>query len=176
MRWPHQSWREIHQSLRLSTQSKYRGASSSGSIFTLPSRTASPAAFARDSTFTNHCLDKRGSTVVSQREQWPTACIYGRFSSTMRPISRSFATTATRASNRSMPSNSVPVPSMTPCSFMMTTKGTLWRIAISKSFGSCAAVTFTAPVPKSGSTSSSAMIGIMRFTSGSKTSVPIMCL
>ncbi len=53
----------------LSTQSKYRGASSSGSIFTEPFLTASAAAFAIGSTFTNHCFDKRGSTVVSHREQ-----------------------------------------------------------------------------------------------------------
>ena len=59
---------------------------------------------------------------------------------------------------------------------MITTKGTLWRIAISKSFGSWAAVTFTAPVPNSGSTNSSAIIGIIRLTNGNRTSVPIMCL
>ncbi|CAB4578219.1 unannotated protein [freshwater metagenome] len=57
----------------LSTQSKYRGASSWGSIFTDPFRTASAAAFAIGSTFTNHCLDKRGSIVVSHLEQCPTA-------------------------------------------------------------------------------------------------------
>ena len=102
--------------------------------------------------------------------------MYGRFSATMRPNERNFSTTATRASKRSMPSNSVPVPSMTPCSFMITTNGTLWRMAISKSLGSWAAVTFTAPVPKSGSTNSSAMIGIMRLTSGNNTEVPTMCL
>ena len=59
---------------------------------------------------------------------------------------------------------------------MIITIGTSWRIAISKSFGSCAAVTFTAPVPNSGSTNSSAIIGIIRFTYGSFTSFPTMCL
>ncbi|CAB4590342.1 unannotated protein [freshwater metagenome] len=59
---------------------------------------------------------------------------------------------------------------------MIFTIGILWRRAISKSLGSCAAVTFTAPVPKSASTNSSAMIGIMRLTSGNKTSLPIMSL
>ena len=49
-------------------------------------------------------------------------------------------------------------------------------MAISKSFGSWAAVTFTAPVPKSGSTNSSAMIGIIRLTSGNKILVPIIDL
>ena len=52
----------------------------------------------------------------------------------------------------------------------------LWRIAISKSFGSCAPVTFTAPVPNSGSTNSSAMIGIIRLTRGNKTILPIKSL
>ena len=65
---------------------------------TRPSRTASPAALASDSTRTNHCSDSRGSTAVWQREQWPTACTYGRFSATIRPSSRSAATTAGRAS------------------------------------------------------------------------------
>ncbi len=51
-----------------------------------------------------------------------------------------------------------------------------WRIAISKSFGSCAPVTFTAPVPNSGSTNSSAMIGIIRFTKGSRTFFPTKSL
>ena len=59
---------------------------------------------------------------------------------------------------------------------MITTIGTLWRIAISKSFGSWAAVTFTAPVPNSGSTSSSAMIGIILFTYGSFTCLPTKSL
>ena len=44
---------------------------------TRPSRTASPAAFASGATPTNHCSDSRGSTTVSQREQCPTACMYG---------------------------------------------------------------------------------------------------
>jgi len=45
-----------------------------GSIATLPSRTASPAAFASGPVLTNHCSDSRGSTVVLQREQCPTEC------------------------------------------------------------------------------------------------------
>ena len=45
-----------------------------------------------------------------------------------------------------------------------------------KSLGSCAGVTFTAPVPNSGFASSSVMIGISRFISGSKTFFPCRCL
>ncbi|CAB4724048.1 unannotated protein [freshwater metagenome] len=58
----------------------------------------------------------------------------------------------------------------------MTTNSTPCRIPISKSFGSCAAVTLTAPVPNSGSTNSSAMIGIIRSTNGSNTFLPTKCL
>ncbi|CAB4982696.1 unannotated protein [freshwater metagenome] len=53
----------------LSTHSKYLGDISAGSILTLPLRTASPAALASGATFTNHCLESLGSTVVSQRWQ-----------------------------------------------------------------------------------------------------------
>ena len=73
MRCPHHNWREMHQSCMLSTQSKYRLASSGGWIAVRPSRTAAPACSASRCTRTNHCSDSRGSTTVSQREQWPTA-------------------------------------------------------------------------------------------------------
>src|SRR6202012_2738165 len=69
IRCPHQSWREMHQSCMSSTQPKYLAFISGGEICTRPSRTASPAAFASGATFTNHCSDSRGSTVVEQREQ-----------------------------------------------------------------------------------------------------------
>ncbi len=46
----------------------------------------------------------------------------------------------------------------------------------SKSLGSCAGVTFTAPVPNSGCASSSVMIGISRFISGSSTFFPCRCV
>ena len=51
----------MHQSCMLSTQANQRGSSSGGWTATLPSRTASPAAFASGPTFTNHCIDSRGS-------------------------------------------------------------------------------------------------------------------
>ena len=64
----------MHQSCMSSTQPKYLAFISVGDIATRPSRTASPAAFASGATLTNHCSDRRGSTVVPQREQCPTAC------------------------------------------------------------------------------------------------------
>lgn len=174
MRCPHHSWREMHQSWRLSTQSKYRFSISCGWILTLPSRTASPAALASGATLTHHCMDSRGSTVVLQREQWPTEWTYGRFSATIRPSARSAATIAERASSRSRPWNG-PGTVMTARSSMTVRNGRSWRAPISKSFGSCAGVTFTAPVPNSGSTWWSATTGIVRSVSGSLICLPTRC-
>ena len=42
-----------------------------------PCSTASMAGLASGSIFTNHCVDSIGSTTVSQRWQWPTACTCG---------------------------------------------------------------------------------------------------
>ena len=92
----------------------------------------------------------------------------------MRPSSRSAATMAKRASMRSRPWNG-PGTVITARSSMIVSMGRSWRRPISKSFGSCAGVTFTAPVPKPGSTCSSATIGISRLVSGSATVVPIRC-
>ena len=50
--------------------------------------------------------------------------------------------------------------------------GSPWRRPISKSSGSCAGVTLTAPVPNSGSTCGSATTGMRRLDSGSRTSRP----
>ena len=55
---------------------------------------------------------------------------------------------------------------------MIESIGKPCRRPISKSFGSCAGVTLTAPVPNSGSTWASAMIGISLPVKGNSTSVP----
>ena len=51
--------------------------------------------------------------------------------------------------------------------------GSPWSRPISKSSGSCAGVTFRAPVPNSMSTRSSAITGTARSTNGTSTSRPI---
>ena len=94
------------------------------------------------------------------RSECPTLCRYGRFSATMRPCSASASRTLTRASKRSRPSNSVPVSAIRPLVSMIVGIGRLCRSPISKSFGSWAGVTLTAPVPNSGSTCSSATMTI----------------
>jgi len=63
-----------------------------------------------------------------------------------------------------------------PSGVRIFTCSSLWRCPIAKSFGSCAGVTFTMPVPNSGSTNSSAMTGISRLTSGRRIFFPIKCL
>ncbi len=55
---------------------------------------------------------------------------------------------------------------MRPSSPMTDGCARQWRRPISKSLGSCAGVIFSAPVPKSGRTYSSAMILSLRPTSG----------
>ena len=82
------------------------------------------------------------------------------------PLRAAPATTAGRASNRSSPSNG-PGTVMLPVSSMIVSDGRWCRWPISKSFGSCAGVTLTAPEPKLGSTCSSATTGIFRPVSGS---------
>ena len=65
---------------------------------------------------------------------------------------------------------------MLPSSSITFSKGRLVLLATSKSFGSCDGVIFTAPVPNSISTYSSATIGISLFIRGSTTLLPIRCL
>ncbi len=63
-----------------------------------------------------------------------------------------------------------------PSSFITVIKGRSFRDPISKSTGSCAGVTFSAPVPNSTSTASSAITGIRRLVSGKLISLPIFPL
>ena len=78
--------------------------SSRGRSLVLPCSTASMAGLASGSIFTNHCVDSIGSTTVSQRWQWPTACTCG-FEPRSRPSSFRRALTALRAAKRSSPAN-----------------------------------------------------------------------
>lgn len=129
-------------------------------------------ALASVSTLTHHWSDRRGSSVVLQREQCPTEWTYGRFSATIRPSARRAATIAERASKRSRPWKG-PWTVITPRSSRTSMDSRPWRWPIAKSFGSCAGVTLTAPVPNSGSTWVSATTGMVRSVSGSLIRLPI---
>ena len=65
---------------------------------------------------------------------------------------------------------------MVASGFRIFIKGRLCRWAISKSTGSWAGVILTAPVPKAGSTASSAIMGMTRFTAGRMTFLPTIAL
>ncbi len=151
MRCPHQSWREMHQSRMLRIQWKKVFDQVSGTNLVLPCSTASMAGFASGSIFTNHCVDSIGSTTVSQRWQWPTACTCGLLPRSS-PSSFRRALTALRALKRSRPANGPPAAVTTPLSSKIEIIGRSWRWPHSKSLGSWAGVTFTAPVPNFGST------------------------
>src|SRR5208283_2421578 len=72
MRWPHHSWREMHQSRMLYIHSKYVFDQLSGTKTMRPSSTALMAGPASGFIEQNHCVDTSGSTTVRQRWQWPT--------------------------------------------------------------------------------------------------------
>jgi hypothetical protein len=81
--------------------------------------------------------------------------------------SRSAATTAARAASAVMPAKRSPAASViSPSSPITTISSSPCARPMSKSFGSCPGVIFSAPVPNSGSTYGSAMIRSRRPTSG----------
>ena len=63
MRWPHQSWREMHQSWMFRIQSKYVFVQVSGTKRTSPFSTAAIAGSASGWIFTNHCVERYGSMI-----------------------------------------------------------------------------------------------------------------
>src|ERR1039457_6806314 len=64
MRWPHQSWREMHQSRMLSIQWKYVLFQFSGTNWMRPSSTAALACSASGFSRMNHCVETNASTMV----------------------------------------------------------------------------------------------------------------
>src|ERR1700761_5533770 len=96
MRWPHHSWREMHQSLMLVIQCMYVFVHDSGMNLVLPSFTASIAGRANGSVRTNHCSDSIGSTTSSDREHNPSDKLCGSIFTSSPAASRS-ATTCLRA-------------------------------------------------------------------------------
>ncbi len=135
-------------------------------IVTRPSSTASIAGVASSSMRMNHCSEISGSIRSPERCEYGTACWWGS-RATRRPSASSAATTAARASITVRPRKRSGTASvMRPSSPITDTCSSPCLRPISKSFGSCAGVTFSWPVPNSGLTKSSAMIGRRRPTSG----------
>src|SRR5207237_9731302 len=71
MRWPHQSWREMHQSRMLYIHSKYVLDQLAGTNSMRPFSTTSMAFSASGLVLTNHCVEMSGSTGVLQRSHLP---------------------------------------------------------------------------------------------------------
>src|SRR5450756_1857161 len=67
--WPHQSCRETHQSRMFRIHSSYVFFQSSGTKRVSPASVAAMAFSARGATFTNHCRETSGSTIVLHRWQ-----------------------------------------------------------------------------------------------------------
>ncbi len=166
MRCPHHSWRLTHQSRIFSIQRTYVFSKRCGTKLTLSGPCCSSSAFcASGSILTNHCNERYGSTIASERSEWPTECKCGSIL-IRTPSAFKSSTICFRHSKRSMPSYLPAFSFIVPSSFMTRTRGNSWRLPTSKSFGSCAGVIFTTPVPNSMSTYSSATIGISRPTIG----------
>ncbi len=172
IRCPHQSCREIVQSWMFSSQLSYTPLKRSGTNASSPLRAASSAGSARGAICTNHCLLINGWITVSHRSQCPTLWVCDS-TETSHPSASALATTPALASSIVIPSNS-PACSLSVASRLrMFNAGRPVRWAMSKSFGSCAGVTLTAPVPNARSTWESATTGISRLLIGNRTCLPI---
>ena len=137
-----------------------------------PSSTAAMAGRASGSIFTYHWSERSGSSTVSQRWQRPSGRRCG-FAPRSSPFSASAALTALRASKRSIPWNGPASAVMRPSGPMTDRSGSPCRSATAKSLKSWAGVTFTAPVPNFGSTSTaSAITGNSRPVTGWRTFFP----
>ena len=165
----------MFQSRRLSSQFTKGRCHRSGENRTRPSSTASFAG-PREPAHLHEPLepgDPRfdlavAAVAVAHRVQ------VGPLLPTTRPSSSSASRTAARAAYRSRPvellagTASLRVASAS----RMFISGSPVRCAMSKSFGSCAGVTFTAPVPNSRSTWWSATMGISRPSNGMRDGAP----
>mmetsp|Transcript_7467 Transcript_7467/g.20371 ORF Transcript_7467/g.20371 Transcript_7467/m.20371 type:complete len:226 (+) Transcript_7467:1671-2348(+) len=177
MRCPHHSCLDTHQSLIFSIQRNQVASYSSGMISSSLLLTSSQPSAAMSPQATHHCGLSTGSMTSLEREHSPRRM---GLSSTPRnrPISLRCSTTVILASKRRWPANCpVPFEFRHPSSSRMLINSRLWRFPVAKSFGSWAGVIFTAPVPKSISTSSaSAMIGILRPLMGWTRNLPTTLL
>ncbi|MNZ47525.1 hypothetical protein D3C78_652430 [compost metagenome] len=122
--------------------------------------------------FTNHCVDRYGSTTAPLRSLCPTWCTWSSIL-IKTPISCISFTICLRHSLRSRPWYLPAAAFIVPLSSITVICGKSCRRPTSKSFGSCAGVILTAPLPKSFSTYSSPIIGISRPIIGKTIDLPI---
>mmetsp|Transcript_17325 Transcript_17325/g.36732 ORF Transcript_17325/g.36732 Transcript_17325/m.36732 type:complete len:226 (+) Transcript_17325:2115-2792(+) len=160
----------------LSSQRYHVFSNSLGMILSCPLRTASVARLAIPEQSTHHCGLSIGSMISPVREHLPRRILLSA-SPRYNPISLRLLSTSTRASKRIMPANAPALSAILPSSVSTVISGSPWRRPHSKSFGSCAGVTFTAPVPKFMSTRvESRITGMRRSTNGCLRKRPCSCL
>mmetsp|Transcript_15180 Transcript_15180/g.43541 ORF Transcript_15180/g.43541 Transcript_15180/m.43541 type:complete len:211 (-) Transcript_15180:909-1541(-) len=176
MRWPHQSCLETHQSRMFSSQAYHVLSCSAGMILSSPCRTASTARLAMPEQSTHHCGLSIGSMMSPVRWHTPSRILLSA-SPRCRPRRLSSASSSTRASKRIIPANMPQLSAILPSSVKTVISSSPCRRPQAKSFGSCAGVTLTAPVPKLMSTSTgSRMSLILRATNGWTSCLPWSCL
>ncbi len=162
----------MHQSWMLFIQRKSSARQFSGTNFI--SSTFSTTCWASGLVFTNHCLDIKGSTMLLQRWQRPSDMVCGSVPRS-RPSSARRCLSGPRTLIRSCPWKGPAFSFSVPSRLRMLRNWRLWRLPDSKSSKLCAGVTFTAPVPNFGSTSSaSPMMGNSRPVMGWRTFLPII--
>ena len=124
---------------------------------------------------TNHCRLTNGSTTELQRWQCPTEW---RWSATFssRPNCSSSSITFPRAWKRSVPAYFPAAAVRFPSKPITLKTSKPWRSPISKSTGSWAGVTFSAPVPNPRSIASSPTTGMGRSMMGSMAFLPTISL
>ena len=121
----------------------------------------------------NHCSETSGSMRAPLRCENGTTWVYGS-SARRKPWLAQVLQDARRRLGRRQARVASPASAVMRASSPITLiASSPWRRPISKSAGSWAGVTLSAPVPNSGSTCSSATIGSSRPTSGSVTVLPI---
>mmetsp|Transcript_6419 Transcript_6419/g.15540 ORF Transcript_6419/g.15540 Transcript_6419/m.15540 type:complete len:241 (+) Transcript_6419:1367-2089(+) len=164
MRCPHHSCREMHQSRMLASQSCHFFLCTGGMIVNRPSFAAASASFAMFFESTYHCGFNTGSITSLVRDETGIRMPGLGREPLYSPRSVRSLMISWRALNRCMPLYFSPHATLrVPSSLRMLMNSSLCLLPMMKSLGSCAGVTFTAPVPKSISTASESwMMGMRR--------------
>ena len=119
---------------------------------TRPDWTTSIAGLASSSIRMNHWSEISGSIRSPERCEYGTSWRYCSVPA-IRPSARRASTTAVRASSAVIPSKASPAAALiSPSSPITEISSSPCARPISKSFGSCAGVILSAPVPNSGFT------------------------
>ena len=151
IRWPHQSWREMHQSWMLLSQWMYVFAHSSGTICVWPSRDRRDRRLGQRLHLARTTAS-RSSARPRCRERWHrgsvSMCGFAAAREALAPRAPSSPPCAPRSDRG--PRTARRSRSACRRGSRMLISSSSWRLPVAKSLKSCAGVTFTAPVPNFG--------------------------